>query len=389
MGIKGLSKLLGQEAPDCIREQQMKSYFGRKIAIDASMTLYQFLIAVRQDGPNGQLTNEFGEVTSHLTGLFYRTINMMEQGIKPVYVFDGKPPQLKSGELKKRIEAKKKAQADMEAAKEAGNVEEIVKFERRNVRVTREQNAEAKKLLRLMGIPIVEAPSEAEAQCAELCKHDKVYATATEDMDALTFGTKRMVRHMMASKERQKKLKIHEYNLKDALDGLGMDMDEFVDMCILLGCDYTEKIAGVGPKKAFQYVKDYKSIDSILPEVAKVKTGKGDKQKQRFTVPESFLYKEARHLFKEPEVTPAKDITLSWEDPKREELIKFMCDEKGFNIDRMNKGIERLKACKKKGNQKRLESFFGAVSIIKNKKRKKPDTKSKKIKGGKVKKTRR
>lgn len=278
----------------------------------------------------------------------------------------------------------------MEAAKEAGNVEDIVKFERRNVRVTREQNEDAKKLLRLMGIPVVEAPSEAEAQCAELCKHDLVYATATEDMDALTFGTKRMVRHMLASKERQKKLNIHEYNLKQALDGLGMDMDEFIDMCILLGCDYTDKIAGVGPKKAFQYVKDFKSIDAIIPEVQKVKTGKGDKQKARFVVPEKFLYKEARHLFKKPEVTPASEIKLSWDPPKREELSKFMCEEKGFNIDRMNKGVDRLIACKKKGNQKRLESFFGAVSIIKNKKRKKPDTKSKsKTKGGKNKRTRR
>merc|ERR1719189_591769 len=124
---------------------------------------------------------------------------------------------MKGGELKKRGEAKKKAAEEMKAAQLADDQEAIAKFEKRMTRVTKKQNEEAIKLLTLMGIPVVQAPGEAEAQCAELCKGGLVFATATEDMDALTFRTPRQVRHMLASKERQKKFKIHEYNLEKAL----------------------------------------------------------------------------------------------------------------------------------------------------------------------------
>ncbi len=118
----GLTKVIGDHAPFAIVENEIKNYFGRKVAIDASMSIYQFLIAVRQtDGM--QLTNEAGETTSHLIGMFYRTIRMVENGIKPVYVFDGKPPELKSRELKKRLEKRDEANKNMEAAKEAGSFE--------------------------------------------------------------------------------------------------------------------------------------------------------------------------------------------------------------------------------------------------------------------------
>merc|ERR1712131_548684 len=173
MGIKGLMKLIQDEAPAAVKEGEMKNYFGRKIALDASMCLYQFLIAVRQDG--SQLTNEAGEVTSHLNGLFYRTIRMIEAGLKPVYVFDGKPPTMKSHELEKRREARAKAQEELEEAKEAGTATEVDKQERRLVKVTKEHVAECKKLLELMGIPYVEAESEAEAQCAQMAEAGLVH----------------------------------------------------------------------------------------------------------------------------------------------------------------------------------------------------------------------
>jgi len=384
MGIKGLAKLLSEQSPGCLREQKMENYFGRKIAIDASMTLYQFLIAVRQDGPGGQLTNEAGEITSHLTGIFYRTINMMEQGIKPVYVFDGKPPTLKSHELEKRKELKAKNEAEMEAAKAADDTETIIKCERRSVRVTKEQNQDAIKLLRLMGVPVVEAPGEAEAQCAELCKGGKVYATATEDMDALSFGSPILVRHMTMSKERQKKLNIHEYDLKEALKGMGYTMDQFLELCVLMGCDYTDNIRGIGPKKAFNYLNQYGSIDKFLPEILKVKDSKGN---SRFIVPKDFLYKEACELFRNPDVTRAAEIKLEWTEPKKADLIKYMVDEKGFQKERIERGIQRIIASRKKGSQKRLESFFGPVSVMK--KRKKMITKGNKTtKGNKKRKTR-
>ena len=158
MGILGLSKLIADVAPAAIKENEIKNYFGRKVAVDASMSLYQFLIAVRSEG--AQLTNAEGETTSHLMGTFYRTIRMVENGIKPVYVFDGKPPTLKSGELEKRGEKRAEAEAALAKAKEEGNAEEVDKQSRRLVKVSKAHAAEAKQLLKLMGIPTVDAPCE-------------------------------------------------------------------------------------------------------------------------------------------------------------------------------------------------------------------------------------
>ena len=143
--------------------------------------MYQFLIAVRQEGGNN-LTNEDGETTSHLMGMFYRTIRLMENGIKPVYVFDGKPPELKGHELSKRQEKRADAQESLEKATEAGDTENVEKFTRRLVKVTKEHGEECQKLLSLMGVPWVLAPCEAEAQCCALVKAGKVYAVGTEDM---------------------------------------------------------------------------------------------------------------------------------------------------------------------------------------------------------------
>lgn len=375
MGIKGLAKVIGEKAEGAVKEQKVENYFGRKIAIDASMTLYQFLIAIRHDGPGGQLTDEFGEPTAHLNGLFYRNIRLLENGIKPVYVFDGKPPEMKGHELKKRTEAKKKASEEMKQAQLADDQEAVAKFEKRMTRVTKKQNEEAIKLLTLMGIPIVRAPGEAEAQCAELCKGGLVYATATEDMDALTFGTPRMVRRLTASQAHQKQMPIHEFNLSEVLEGLGMTMDMFIDFCILCGCDYTSTIRGVGPKKALQFLLESNDIESV------VKALSGQK---RFTIPDDFMYEQARKLFKQPDVTPSKDMeALKWSDPDRDGIIEYMVTEKGFNMERIVKGIERLKKSKKAGSQKRLDSFFKLTKV----KRKNPS----KTKGGpnkKFKKTR-
>ena len=191
----------------------MKTLFGRKVAIDASMSIYQFLIAVRTDGNN--LQNEQGETTSHLMGMFYRTIRMVENGLKPCYVFDGKPPEIKSGELQKRTERREEAEKELAKAKEEGNTEDIEKFGRRLTKATKQHSLDCQKLLELMGIPYYIAPCEAEAQCAELVKSGKLYATGTEDMDALTFGSNVLLRHLTFSEAR--KMPIQEFHLSTVL----------------------------------------------------------------------------------------------------------------------------------------------------------------------------
>jgi flap endonuclease-1 len=292
------------------------------------------------------LTNEAGEITSHLMGMFYRTIRMVDNGIKPVYVFDGKPPTMKAGELEKRTEKREVAQAALEKAKEDGDMEEVDKQSRRLVKVTKEHVEEVKVLLGHMGIPWVQAPCEAEAQCAELAKAGKVYAVGTEDMDALTFGTPVLLRHLTFSEAR--KMPIKEFHLSSIMEGFEMNPEQFVDLCILLGCDYVDKIKGIGPKKAIELVRKHGDIETIL----------GNLDTKKYPTPENWLFTEARRLFKSPEVTPAAEIDLKWEKPNEEELVKFMCGEKGFQEDRIRKACQKLVKARGGATQGRLDSFF-------------------------------
>ncbi|ORC85674.1 flap endonuclease-1 (FEN-1) [Trypanosoma theileri] len=348
MGILGLSKLLYDRSPSAIRESELNNYFGRRIAIDASMTIYQFLIAMKgfQDGQGVELRNEDGEVTSHLNGLFARTLRMVDEGLKPIYVFDGKPPTLKASELQARRQKAEEAQQQFENAKEEGNDELMEKMGKRTVRVSKEQMEEAKKLLQLMGIPVVQAPSEAEAQCAELVKKKKAWAVGTEDMDALTFGAPIMLRHLTYSEA--KKRPIAEYHLSEILAHTELTMPQFIDLCILLGCDYVPKIPGIGPQKAWEGIKKYGSIEALIESLDTAK----------HPVPEGFDFQEARRFFLEPEVTPAEEIDIQFREPDEEGLIQFLVTEKLFKKERVMKGIQRLRDALTKKTQGRLDQFF-------------------------------
>ncbi|KAJ7494601.1 flap endonuclease 1 [Mycena galericulata] len=390
MGIKGLTALLSEHAPAAIKEHEIKTLFGRKVAIDASMSIYQFLIAVRQkDGE--MLTNDAGETTSHLMGFFYRTIRIVENGIKPAYVFDGKPPEMKKGVLSKRYEKRAEAKEEGEEAKEVGTVEDMDKFSRRTVKVTREHNEECRRLLKLMGIPVIVAPSEAEAQCAELARGGKVYAAGSEDMDTLTFSAPILFRHLTFSEA--KKQPISEINLQAALEGLDMTMSQFIDLCILLGCDYLEPIRGVGPKSALKLIREYGGLkgaaekaaaagpsddeeeeeppaptsdaenpsgdedDEPKPKPKPKKKGKG-KGKGGIVVPEEWPWEEAKKVFEKPDVTPADEIELEWTNPDVDGLVQFLVTEKGFNEERVRKGADKLTKFLNSKQQGRLDGFF-------------------------------
>ncbi|XP_043712701.1 flap endonuclease 1 isoform X2 [Telopea speciosissima] len=349
MGIKGLTKLLADNAPKCMKEQKFESYFGRKIAIDASMSIYQFLIVVGRIGTE-TLTNEAGEVTSHLQGMFTRTIRLLEAGMKPVYVFDGKPPDMKKQELAKRFSKRTDATEDLAAAIEAGDKEDIEKFSKRTVKVTKQHNEDCKKLLRLMGVPVIEAPSEAEAECAALCKKGKVYAVASEDMDSLTFGAPRFLRHLMDPSSR--KVPVMEFEVSKILQELNLTMDQFIDLCILSGCDYCDSIRGIGGQTALKLIRQFGTIENILENI----------NKERYQIPEDWPYQEARHLFKEPVVSADHEqLEIKWTSPDEEGLITFLVNENGFNHDRITKAIEKIKVAKNKSSQGRLESFFKPV----------------------------
>jgi len=283
--------------------------------------------------------------------------------------------------LAKRRERREEAQKGLTEAEEAGDAESMEKFSRRLVKVTPEHNAECKRLLKLMGIPYIDAPCEAEAQCAALVKAGKVYATGTEDMDALTFGSTVLLRHLTFSEAR--KTPIREFYLERILAELELSQDEFIDLCILLGCDYCDSIKGIGPKRAIDLIKQYKTIEEIIKHL----------DTKKYTLPEEWPYQEARELFKNPEVVKVEDVELKWEGPNEEELIKFMVEEKGFSEDRIRSGIKKLTKARQGSTQGRLDSFFKVLpSPSSSSKRKSEDSKGPKAKktkpatGGKFKK---
>ena len=203
-----------------------------------------------------------------------------------------------------------------------------------------------------MGIPYVTAPCEAEAQCAALCKAGKVWATATEDMDSLTFGSPVLLRHLTFSEAR--KMPIKEFHLNQVLSDLGFTQDEFIDLCILLGCDYTDSIRGIGPKSAIDLMQKHRTIDGILAYLEKEK-------KDKYKVPEDWPFDEARRLFKTPDVTDPATLTFKWKAPNEEALVEYMCKEKGFQEDRIRSGCKKLKVKVGQASQGRLDSFFKVI----------------------------
>ncbi|SPO07605.1 probable DNA repair endonuclease rad2 [Cephalotrichum gorgonifer] len=363
MGIKALSSVIKEHAPDAIKEGEIKNHFGRKVAIVRpdpepssrsifSMSIYSFLIAVRSEGQ--QLTDESGQTTSHLMGMFYRTLRMVDNGIKPLYVFDGAPPKLKSGELAKRFQRKKEAHEGYEEARETGTAEDMEKFARRTVRVTREHNAECQRLLGLMGVPYIVAPTEAEAQCAALARAGKVYAAASEDMDTLCFDSPVLLRHLTFSEQRKEP--IQEIRVEKVLEGLGMDRKQFVDLCILLGCDYLDPIPKIGPTTAVKLIREHGSLEKVVESIEK-------DPKERYKIPDDWPYQDARELFFHPDVRPADDpqCDFKWTGPDIEGLVTFLVTEKGFSEDRVRAGAKRLEKNLKSAQQVRLDGFFKVI----------------------------
>ncbi|KAI4369344.1 hypothetical protein MLD38_017792 [Melastoma candidum] len=336
MGIKGLTKVLREKAPDAVTERKVEEYSGRRIAVDASTCIYQFLIVVGRRGTD-TLTNDAGEVTSHLQGMFARAVGLLDSGVMPVFVFDGSPPYLKMREIAKRSLRRNDAHEDLALAIQSGRKDDIEKFSKRTVKVTRQHNEDCKKLLRLLGLPVLEAPSEAEAQCASLCISGKVYGVASEDMDSLTFGAPRLLRQMMVPSSR--KSEVLEFKLSKILEQMSLDMDQFIDFCLLCGCDYCDGIRGVGVQTALKLIRQHGSIDIILEKI----------NKDRYSVPDEWSYKEARQFFKEPPVfNPDEEPELKWIAPNEEGLITFLVKENGFNINRVKKALEKVKTAERR-----------------------------------------
>jgi flap endonuclease-1 len=340
---------LGVQLQDIIQKRKVNlSYLSnRSIAIDAHNALYQFLSAIR--GTNGvPLKNRRGEITSHLSGLFYRSINFMETGIKPIYVFDGKPPRLKKTEIERRKSVKEQAIQKYEKALEIGDFEEARIHAQATSRLNKQMIKDSKRLLTLMGIPNFQAPSEGEAQAAYMASIGDVWATGSQDFDSLLFGTPRLIRNLTISGRRKlprKKIYISVstelISLKEALFRLHINRRQLIALSMLVGTDFNPNgIKGVGPKTALKLVKQFKDIDELAEKF--LESG----------FPKQF--REIENIFLNPNVTSEYDIV--WEEIDFEGVLQFLCDDNDFSEERVKKALKRINKWKK--NDTRLEKWF-------------------------------
>jgi len=348
--LKGI--FLGVDLRDIVPRTVIKleDLGGKSIAVDAYNALYQFLAIIRQ--PDGTpLKDSSGRITSHLSGLFYRTSNLVELGIRPVYVFDGVPPALKEVEIKRRMRVKEEAAVRYEKALREGRTEEARVYAQATSRLKDYMAEDSKKLLDLMGIPWVQAPSEGEAQAAHLTKRGDSYYCASQDYDSLLFGAPRFVRNVTVSGRRKLPSKniyvdvIPEVvELQQVLNDSGITYEQLVDVGILIGTDFNpDGIKGLGPKTALKLIREYGTLEKAVVHV----------ENAAFPVEPQRI----REIFLRPRVTD--NYRLKWREPEAEGVVDFMCRGRDFSEDRIRKALERMqKGISKAKGKTTLEKWF-------------------------------
>ncbi len=328
-----------------------KDLYGKTIAIDAPLFLHQFLSTIRQrDG--SLLVDSKGNVTSHLMGLFTRTTNLLEKGIKLIYVFDGKPPELKKRTTEMRKSIKIEAEKKYEEAAERGDLEEMRKYAARTSKLTPEMIEEAKQLIAAFGLPIVQALSEGEAQAAYIVKKGEAYAVGSQDADCMLFGATRMVRNLNIT-ARKKVARTLSYTaiepeliqLSEVLNSLGIDQKQLIAMAMLVGTDFNQKgIKGIGPKNALKMVKNYKhNFDALFKEA------KWDEQFD-------FSWQEVFDVIEKMPVTD--EYSLTPKSISAEKIKELLCEKHEFSEERVNSMLSKITKIVEKKEQKGLGEFF-------------------------------
>lgn len=319
------------------------------IAVDAFNTIHQFLATIR--GSTGELlSNSHGEITSHLSGLFYRNINLLAEGIKLVYVFDGVSSPLKTNEIQRRHQIKEIATEKYEKALVQGKLEEARKYSQATSVLTDKMIEESKRLLSLLGIPTIQAPSEGEATAAKLTNTDLVQICASQDYDSILFGAKRLVRNITISGKRKVPnrsayidIPIEIFYLEDILNQTKLTNEQLVDVGILIGTDYNiGGIPGIGPKTALKLIQKHSKLENI-----------DQLQEPLSAVP----YEEIRELFLKPKVANVTSNDIKFEPVDYDKLVEFLCTEKNFSSDRVNSALQKVQNSDKNKNQS-LEKWF-------------------------------
>ncbi len=330
----------------------LQSLSGKVLAIDAYNIIYQFLASIRQE--DGTPLSDFsGNITAHLSGLFYRNAKLLDSGIRPVYVFDGKPHKFKGKVQEERGAVKKLAEKKWKEALEQEKYEEARKFAQATSRLTPAMVKESKELLQAMGIPVVQAPGDGEAQAAVMVQQGLAYATASQDYDALMFGSLLLVRNISITGRRkvprQNRYIIVEpelIDLEQTLSALAIDRAGIIFIGILTGTDFNEGIKGVGPKTALKIVKEHKTLDDVISYV-----------KEKYDYQFEVDVEEVFNLFLDPPYSPVK--SLKWNEVDSEAVTKLLVEGHDFSEDRVSKVIAELKEkTKERAAQSKLDKWF-------------------------------
>lgn len=316
-------------------EISLKDLEGRTVAIDAYNTIYQFLSGIRQrDG--SPLMDQNGNVTSHLSGILYRTASIVDKGIKPIYVFDGDSSEHKAKTIEQRKAIKEEAMEKWEEAKAAGNIEEARKFAIRTSRMSPYILESSKKLLDYMGIPYVQAKGEGEAQGAYMVEQGDAWAVASQDYDCLLFGAPRIIRNLTLSGG----LSNLEYlELQKVLEDIDLTREQLIDVALMVGTDFNEGIHGIGAKTGLKLIRN-NTLEDILA--------------QKGITEVNVEPDELRDIFLKHDVNT--DYEIKFKSAKKDKLVEFMCEKHGFSESRVLNVTEKLK--KLSSTQKSLEDWF-------------------------------
>jgi flap endonuclease-1 len=320
-------------SPESIKFERLEN---KIVALDAANIIYQFLSSIRQaDGT--PLKDQNGDITSHFSGILYRTSSLIDKGIKPIYVFDGTSDILKKGTQDKRREVKEESQKQWDKALEEGRIEDARKFATRSSRMSRDIIEGSKKLLELMGVPYIQAKGEGEAQASYMVEKGDAWAVGSQDYDCILFGAPRMVRNLTITGG---KANLEMINLEKVLKDLQITRKQLVDIAILVGTDFNMGVKGIGAKTGLKLIKQHDNIFNVL-----------ENQGIQLEVEPEIL----RNIFLKHEVV--SDYKLQWSSPDTEGVVAFLCGEHDFSEPRVLSALDKFKKIDNK--QKSLTDWFG------------------------------
>ena len=330
------------------RSITLESLANRTLAVDAYNALYQFLAIIRQ--PDGTpLRDRQGRVTSHLSGLLYRTANLCEKGIKLSFVFDGKPPELKDSEIQRRRQIKQAASIQYHRALKEGKLKEAKTYAQATSTLKDLMVDDAKRLLSAMGQSWIQAPSEGEAQASYMASRGDVWAVASQDHDSLLFGAPRMVKNLAITGRRKLprrdayvEVEPELVELSKVLQELSVTREQLIDVGILIGTDFNDGVRGIGPKTALKLIRENGQLERVLEKDPSIEIEPN--------------YNRVREIFMRPNVT--SDYSLKWSKPNADKIISFLCGERDFSEDRVRKAVSRMSEALDAKVSGTLESYF-------------------------------